>query len=291
MAEVAGADPRVDARRRQEALRRERDPEARVAQERQAGASPRTATSPTCPVRAPSGVASLVPGLDLADFGRWALFNMWRSTTPPPQDHPLAVCDARTIRSDDGVPVVAVTEIRGSRRLRVRDHGLPLQPGAPLVLLPRHDAARGPGLQDPRQRPWPGPTGWRTPRSRIRPARRARRPGPAQVVWRVADYDRGKAIADLIAGVTVGLVALPLALAFAISSGLTPQAGIYTAVVAGGLISLLGGSRLQIGGPTGAFVVIVAGIVAKHGVEGLFVCTLMAGGMLIVLGATGMGQR
>jgi sulfate permease, SulP family len=103
-------------------------------------------------------------------------------------------------------------------------------------------------------------------------------------------YDRGKAIADLIAGVTVGLVALPLALAFAISSGLTPQAGIYTAIVAGGLISLLGGSRLQIGGPTGAFVVIVAGIVAKHGVDGLFVCTLMAGGMLVVLGATGMGS-
>jgi SulP family sulfate permease len=104
------------------------------------------------------------------------------------------------------------------------------------------------------------------------------------------EYDRRKAIADLIAGVTVGLVALPLALAFAISSGLTPQAGIYTAVVAGGVISLLGGSRLQIGGPTGAFVVIVAGIVAQHGVEGLFVCTLMAGGMLVVLGATGMGS-
>ena len=85
-------------------------------------------------------------------------------------------------------------------------------------------------------------------------------------------------------------MALPLALAFAISSGLPPQAGIYTAVVAGGLISLLGGSRLQIGGPTGAFVVIVAGIVAQHGVEGLFICTLMAGVMLIVLGATGMGS-
>ena len=97
-------------------------------------------------------------------------------------------------------------------------------------------------------------------------------------------------MADLTAGVTVGLVALPLALAFAISSGLTPQAGIYTAVVAGALISLLGGSRLQIGGPTGAFVVIVAGIVAAHGVEGLFVCTLMAGVMLVVLGATGMGS-
>src|SRR5687768_16320996 len=103
-------------------------------------------------------------------------------------------------------------------------------------------------------------------------------------------YDRRQAVADLIAGVTVGLVALPLALAFAISSGLTPQAGIYTAVVAGALISLLGGSRCQIGGPTGAFVVILAVIVAKHGVEGLFVCTLMAGVMLVILGATGMGS-
>ena len=112
------------------------------------------------------------------------------------------------------------------------------------------------------------------------PARRPHRARPA-LVTALQHYDRKKALADLIAGVTVGLVALPLALAFAISSGLPPQAGIYTAVVAGGLISLLGGSRLQIGGPTGAFVVIVAGIVSEHGVEGLFVCTLMAGGMLV----------
>jgi len=103
-------------------------------------------------------------------------------------------------------------------------------------------------------------------------------------------YDRNRAFADLTAGVTVGLVALPLALAFAISSGMPPQAGLYTAIVAGGLISLLGGSRLQIGGPTGAFVVIVAGIVARYGVDGLFVCTLMAGVMLVILGATGMGS-
>jgi SulP family sulfate permease len=111
-----------------------------------------------------------------------------------------------------------------------------------------------------------------------------------KLVAALQTYDASKAAADLVAGVTVGLVALPLALAFAISSGLPPQAGIYTAVVAGGLISLLGGSRLQIGGPTGAFVVIVAGIVARYGVEGLFVCTLMAGVMLVVLGATGMGS-
>jgi len=94
---------------------------------------------------------------------------------------------------------------------------------------------------------------------------------------------------DLLAGVTVGLVALPLAMAFAISSGMPPESGIYCAIVAGFLISALGGSRTQIGGPTGAFVVVVAGIVAHHGVEGLFVCTLLAGAFLVVLGATGMG--
>jgi SulP family sulfate permease len=95
--------------------------------------------------------------------------------------------------------------------------------------------------------------------------------------------------ADLTAGVTVGLVALPLAMAFAISSGVPPQAGLYCAVVAGFLISALGGSRTQIGGPTGAFVVVVSGIVARHGIEGLFLCTLMAGGLLIALGLTGLG--
>src|SRR5271155_3864823 len=95
--------------------------------------------------------------------------------------------------------------------------------------------------------------------------------------------------ADLLAGLTVGLVALPLAMAFGIASGVTPQAGIYTAVIAGFLISALGGSRAQIGGPTGAFVVIVAGIVAKFGLSGLFIVTMMAGGILVVMGATGLG--
>src|SRR5947199_5163749 len=102
-------------------------------------------------------------------------------------------------------------------------------------------------------------------------------------------YDRHKFLSDLIAGVTVGLVALPLAMAFAISSGVPPQAGLYCAVVAGFLISALGGSRAQIGGPTGAFVVVVSGIVARHGIDGLFVCTLMAGVLLVLLGATGLG--
>jgi SulP family sulfate permease len=103
------------------------------------------------------------------------------------------------------------------------------------------------------------------------------------------DYDRHKFLSDLIAGVTVGLVALPLAMAFAIASGVTPQAGIYCAIVTGFLISALGGSKTQIGGPTGAFVVVVSGIIAKHGIDGLFACTMMAGLLLVLLGITGMG--
>ncbi len=94
---------------------------------------------------------------------------------------------------------------------------------------------------------------------------------------------------DLASGITVGLVALPLAMAFGIASGVTPQAGLYTAVVAGFIISALGGSRVQIGGPTGAFVVIVAGIVARFGIEGLSLVTLMAGVLLVIMGATGLG--
>src|SRR6202049_2842490 len=95
--------------------------------------------------------------------------------------------------------------------------------------------------------------------------------------------------ADLLAGVTVGLVALPLAMAFAIASGVPPQLGLYCAVIAGFLISALGGSSTQIGGPTGAFVVVVAGIVTRYGIEGLYLCTLMAGVFLVILGATGLG--
>ena len=94
---------------------------------------------------------------------------------------------------------------------------------------------------------------------------------------------------DLVAGVTVGLVALPLAMAFAIASGVPPQNGIYCAVIAGFTISALGGSRVQIGGPTGAFVVVVSAIVAAHGIDGLFMCTLMAGVILVLLGVTGLG--
>jgi len=95
--------------------------------------------------------------------------------------------------------------------------------------------------------------------------------------------------ADLIAGVTVGLVALPLAMAFAISSGMPPQAGIYTAIATGVVVSALGGSMVQIGGPTGVFVVVVYGIIATYGIDGLFMCTMMAGVILVILGLTGTG--
>src|SRR3989449_5398020 len=103
------------------------------------------------------------------------------------------------------------------------------------------------------------------------------------------DYDLHKFVSDLIAGITVGLVALPLAMAFAIASGVSPQAGIYCAIVTGFLISALGGSKTQIGGPTGAFVVVVASIIARYGIDGLFTCTMMAGVLLVLLGITGMG--
>ena len=112
---------------------------------------------------------------------------------------------------------------------------------------------------------------------------------PKSVLCLQAGYTRRDFISDLIAGLTVGLVALPLAMAFGIASGVTPQAGLYTAVVAGFLVSALGGSRLQIGGPTGAFVVIVAGIIAAHGVSGLLIVTLMAGVILMLMAVTGLG--
>lgn len=104
------------------------------------------------------------------------------------------------------------------------------------------------------------------------------------------DYNPKTFFADLLAGVTVGLVALPLAMAFAISSGLKPENGLYCAIVAGGLSALLSGSKTQISGPTGAFVVVVAGIVATHGVTGLFHVTLIAGVLLFLLGVTGLGS-
>jgi SulP family sulfate permease len=102
-------------------------------------------------------------------------------------------------------------------------------------------------------------------------------------------YDRAQLSRDLAAGVIVGIVALPLAIAFAIASGVTPGRGLWTAIVAGFLISALGGSRVQIGGPTGAFVVIVYGIVQKYGVDGLTVATFMAGVLLVIMGVAKLG--
>jgi len=112
---------------------------------------------------------------------------------------------------------------------------------------------------------------------------------PKSVVCFREGYTRETLTRDVIAGVVVGIVALPLALAFAIASGVPPERGLYTAIIAGFLISALGGSRVQIGGPTGAFVVIVYGIVAKYGYDGLVLCTILAGIILIVMGLTRMG--
>ncbi len=102
-------------------------------------------------------------------------------------------------------------------------------------------------------------------------------------------YTRSQFTSDMVAGVIVGVVALPLAIAFAIASGVTPDRGLYTAIIAGFLISALGGSRVQIGGPTGAFVVIVYGIVQRYGIDGLVVATMMAGVILVVLGVAKLG--
>ena len=110
-----------------------------------------------------------------------------------------------------------------------------------------------------------------------------------KLVTTLRTYDRAQLSADVTAGVIVGIVALPLAIAFAIASGVAPERGLYTAIVAGFLISALGGSRVQIGGPTGAFIVIVYGIVQKYGYDGLVIATLMAGVMLIVLGVARLG--
>lgn len=102
-------------------------------------------------------------------------------------------------------------------------------------------------------------------------------------------YSREQFLADLGAGVIVGIVALPLAIAFAIASGVKPEQGLYTAVIAGLVVSVLGGSRVQIAGPTGAFIVIIFGIVQKHGVDGLAVATVIAGVLLMAMGFAKLG--
>jgi sulfate permease, SulP family len=103
------------------------------------------------------------------------------------------------------------------------------------------------------------------------------------------NYSSKDFVPDLVAGLTVGIVALPLAMAFAIASGVKPEAGIFTAVIAGFIISALGGTKVSIGGPTGAFIVILAGIGAKYGFDNLVICTILAGGLLVTMGAARMG--
>ncbi len=111
-----------------------------------------------------------------------------------------------------------------------------------------------------------------------------------RIIETLRGYKRSDLMADLGAGLTVGVVALPLAMAFAIASGAPPQAGLVTAVIAGFMISALGGTRLCIGGPTGAFVIILQGILLQYGWSNLVVCTIMAGVILVILGASGLGR-
>lgn len=110
-----------------------------------------------------------------------------------------------------------------------------------------------------------------------------------KIVSSLRTYDRTQFVRDASAGVVVGIVALPLSIAFAIASGVSPDRGLYTAIIAGFLISVLGGSRVQIGGPTGAFVVIIYGIVQQYGLGGLTVATLMAGAILVAFGLARLG--
>src|SRR6267378_3661915 len=110
-----------------------------------------------------------------------------------------------------------------------------------------------------------------------------------KLVDALRNYSSETFLADLVAGITVGIVAIPLAMAFAIASGVKPEAGIFTAVIAGFLISALGGSRVAIGGPTGAFVVIIYGIGQQYGASNLLICTVMAGVILLIMGFARLG--
>ena len=110
-----------------------------------------------------------------------------------------------------------------------------------------------------------------------------------QLFTSLRNYNSKTFMSDLMAGIIVGIVALPLAIAFGIASGVTPEKGIITAIVAGFIISLLGGSKVQIGGPTGAFIIIIYGIIQQYGIEGLTIATLMAGAFLILFGVLRLG--
>ncbi|MCX7655527.1 MAG: SulP family inorganic anion transporter [Treponemataceae bacterium] len=109
-------------------------------------------------------------------------------------------------------------------------------------------------------------------------------------IGKAFSYSQESLAKDLIAGLTVGIVALPLAMAFSIAAGGSPAQGLYTAIFAGFFISLLGGSRYQIAGPTGAFVVIIYGVISRQGMEGLILATLLAGLILIAMGFSGLGR-
>lgn len=110
-----------------------------------------------------------------------------------------------------------------------------------------------------------------------------------KIVSAIRSYDKKTFSSDLMAGIIVGIVALPLAIAFGIASGVSPEKGIITAIVAGFIISALGGSKVQIGGPTGAFIIIISGIIAQYGIQGLTIATLMAGVFLILMGVLRLG--
>src|SRR2546423_12039342 len=125
--------------------------------------------------------------------------------------------------------------------------------------------------------PYDGLTSW---------AMRAFRPA---ILSAFVDYRRADFFGDLSAGITVGIIALPLAIGFGIASGVTPQQGLWTGIIGGLAVALLGGSRFQIAGPTGAFVPVLFATVANYGYGGLAVATIMAGVMLVVLGALKMG--
>jgi SulP family sulfate permease len=103
-------------------------------------------------------------------------------------------------------------------------------------------------------------------------------------------YNKSRFMSDVTAGITVGVIALPLAIAFAIASGAKPEAGIFTAIIAGFIISAMGGSRVQIGGPTGAFIIVVYGIIERYGFANLMICTIMAGVILVAMGLARMGS-
>ena len=160
------------------------------------------------------------------------------------------------------------------------------QPGI-YLLDPHPGALAGHARQvAPGDRRWQreGPAQWRARLARLQLA-----PFRPYLLDSLRDYDRARFVKDLSAGVTVGIVALPLAMAFGIASGAKPEQGLFTAIIAGFLISALGGSRVQVGGPAGAFIVIIYGIIAQYGFANLLISTMCAGVLLFAMGLTRLG--